>query len=297
MRLSPDGTKFVTSDELPGTYENSPKQVVSLWDMRTGQYRTLPDGLQSVGTFSSDGKLLALDESDADGYDHAVKLFDTDTGREKLSIPVRDKAARLYIASFSSDGRLMAGDYTVYERPKKWDKSRSWHKWYDVATGREVMSFALDGRIGSNCCFSPNDSTFAAIQPAGQKVQMLLFSVADKKLSKTLLMGKAAKGTKLVTSKPAFSPDGRWLAVTTQAIPNIRSAEVDVRDLPQPRIHLIDVAAGAIRKTLISPPGLAHAVCGFSPDGRFLATGGQGRILLWDMAKVLEATKQVRNRN
>jgi WD40 repeat protein len=61
--------------------------------------------------------------------------------------------------------------------------------------------------------------------------------------------------------------------------------DLDPRDLPQPRILLIEAATGEIRETMIAPQAIAYAVC-FSPDGRTLATGGHGRVLLWDMMKM-----------
>jgi WD40 repeat protein len=83
---------------------------------------------------------------------------------------------------------------------------------------------------------------------------------------------------------PAFSPDGKWLAVITRLIPENSSASPGLLNLPQARIHLIDVAAGAVRETLVAPPGAPQALC-FSPDGRTLATGGHGKVLLWDLTR------------
>jgi hypothetical protein len=72
-----------------------------------------------------------------------------------------------------------------------------------------------------------------------------------------------------------------------------RGDDMDVLDVPQPRIHLIDVANGAMRETLIAPQGIAMWAC-FSPDGKTLATGGYGRVLLWDLAKVVGTTDPAR---
>jgi len=40
---------------------------------------------------------------------------------------------------------------------------------------------------------------------------------------------------------------------------------------------------GEIRETLIAPPGFPGSAC-FSPDGKTLATGGRGKVHLWDVA-------------
>jgi hypothetical protein len=83
---------------------------------------------------------------------------------------------------------------------------------------------------------------------------------------------------------PAFSPDGKWVAVPTLLIPEDAGHETLAEDLPQPRVHLVEVAAGMVRETLVAPQGFPSAAC-FSPDGKTLATSGSGRVLLWDLTK------------
>jgi hypothetical protein len=100
------------------------------------------------------------------------------------------------------------------------------------------------------------------------------------KLLKTIVLGQ-----KDFIREPVFSPSGQWLAVITQLFPEeLQRREADAQDLPQPRIHLVDVAAAAVRETLVAPQGVAVALC-FSPDGTTLATGGHGKVLLWDLTK------------
>jgi WD40 repeat protein len=293
MLLSPDGAKFVSHEEVPGVYERQPKSAVSLWDVKTGGYRSLPDGLQSYGRFSPDGGTLAMTTVDEDGHTHALKLFDTATGKEKLSIPIKDANASVFVSAFSPDGRVMMANYTVYEQAKKWDKSRSWLKWWDSTTGQEVATFAADANDNfSRSRLSSDGQILAATNWQGEKTKLFLFSVPDKKLVKTVIMGEKKKGEWLSMTEPAFSPDGKWLAIITQVSPDTRG-EVDVHDIAQPRIHVIDVAAGEVRETLIAPQGSPWSGC-FSPDGRTLATSGYGRVLLWDMTKLPGQTAGVR---
>jgi Tol biopolymer transport system component len=293
MNLSPDGKKFVTYDELSGIYERSPKRAASLWDVQTGEYRSLPEGLQSHGRFSPDGQRLAMDEVDEKGYSRALKLFDSQTGQERLSVAVKDKNAQHAIVGFSPDGRLMMDSCSVYEEAKKRDNSHAWLKWLDAITGREVASFPAEPKESfSNTRFSSDGQILAATNWQGEKTKLFLFSVPDKKLVRTIFLGEKKKGEWLSMTEPAFSPDGKWLAIITQVSPDTR-ADLDVHDIAQPRILLIDVATGEIRETLIAPQSFSGSPC-FSPDGQTLATTGHGRVLLWDMTKIPGQTARVR---
>jgi WD40 repeat protein len=288
MALSPDGTRFVTWEEVSGTSEGGPNRAVSTWDVQTGRYQALPDDLQSYGQFSPDGRSLAVTVTDGDGYARALKLLDPATGREKLSIPVKDRNATMYAKAFSPDGRLLVGDGRVFAEAKKWDDWRCRLVWWDTATGQEVASFDSERKETLfSASFSPDGRTFAATNWGGEKRKVFLFDVPGKRLRQTIVLGEAAKGERLIGTEPVFRPDGKWLAVITQMIPDRRSGDLAVEETAQARIHLIDVAAGAVRETLTSPPGFPRSAC-FSPDGRTLATGGYGKVLLWDVADLRE---------
>jgi len=287
MQLSPDGARFVTWEEVPGTYELRPKQAASLWNVQTGQYLSLPDGSNASLVFSPDGKTLAGAINDENGHAHAVKLFDVATGQDKLSIPIQDKFASVFGLTISPDGRLLVACDDVYENPKKWDNWRSWLKCWDTVTGREVASFpgAPQSTFGYSQ-FSPDGQTLAVFYGQGDEKRILLFRVADRKQIKAIDLGKPKGGERSITGKPAFSADGKWLAVMSFTVPITKpGGQLDVRDASQPRIYLVDVAAGKVRETLISPHTFGRDAC-FSPDGRLLATSGQGRVLLWDVTNL-----------
>jgi WD40 repeat protein len=83
-----------------------------------------------------------------------------------------------------------------------------------------------------------------------------------------------------------FSPVNRLLAITTQRLSQQQLASNfgDAEDVPQPRIHLIDAAGGTVAETIVAPQGFATSLR-FSPDGKTLASNGDGRVLLWDLTE------------
>jgi WD40 repeat protein len=347
MELSPDGARFLTFDELPGTSELGPRRAVSLWDVQTGQYRSLPANPQAVSfspdgrtlafaaadendsiyalkllelatgrekltipikdkyrsspygagavRFSPDGRTLGLATIDQDGYTQALKLFDLATGREKLSIPIKDKNVWCAFPTFSSEGRVLVGNYQVIERATRPRKSRTWLKWWDAETGAELGSFAPEDQNNDFFSyFSPDGHTLVALDWRGEKTKLFLFRGQDHQPAKTLVLAQKGKREQTIPPGLFFSPDGKWLVVYTQVLPDTPNDEdLNVQDVQQPRIHLIDVAAGEIRETLIAPQGFGRSLC-FSPGGKTLATGGYGRVLLWDLAKLPGTADPVR---
>jgi WD40 repeat protein len=276
-KLSPDATTFATVEELPGVGER-PKVVAGLWDVRTGRYRALPDGLQDLpgGDFSPDGGTLAMAAAADEG--RILRLFDSATGREKGVI--REEGATFTCLGFLPDGRLLVDAFL-----KEGDEFSSQLQWRDPATGRKVASFTMDKDetfYSARC--SPDGGTVAAFSERREKWRLVLFRAPGKPAKAVPLM-ELAKGERPSCFALAFAPGGKWLAVLTQVEPLRRArGEVDVREMPQALVRLIDVAAGKVRETLVCPTGYAGSAC-FSRDGKTLATSVSGRVLLWDLTK------------
>ncbi len=286
MLLSPDGTTVATFEELSGESDPGPKRAASLWDVKTRQCRPLSDALEYWSVFSPDSKILASPVGSPSGWTTAIKLIDVGTAKEKVAIPIVEKNVRVGYLAFSPDGKELLGQ--VRE-----DEGRHWLRFWDATTGQETASLEGDKNdVFLWMAFSPDGRTLAATNSRGEQGKLFLFDPKAKRLVKTITLGEATKEERQNMGQPVFSPDGKWLALSTQRLPRNARAELDSLDLPQPRIHLIDVAAGEIRETLIAPQSFLGSAC-FSPDGRTLASGGYGRVLLWDMTKLPGQTARV----
>jgi WD40 repeat protein len=287
MYLSPDGSRFVATEEVPGTYEGRPPRAVTLWDVQSAKAAPLLEyGQSQSGGFTRDGQTFVIAADDADGYVKAIQAFDATTGRERLRIPIADKYAMVSIGDISPDGRLVVGDYRAFASAKKWDTWQGAFKWWDLAAGREVASFPMEEKDDFfNARFSPDGRTLAAAHWQGEQTTMRFYRTDEKRLDRMIVLGQKTSEGRLLVRERVFSADSKWLAVIAQRFPDNLGRDPDPRDLPQPRIHLIEVATGEIRETLVAPQSFMWSAA-FSPDGRTLATGGQGKVLLWDVSNV-----------
>lgn len=153
-------------------------------------------------------------------------------------------------------------------------------KYWDLDTERVVRTFAprvktLDAsRIGGGkqeryieaVAFSPDGTKIAEITAesaaAGSLRQWTASTGAEA------ILDEAVKNPRAV----AYSPDGRILASN--------SRETDRADH---KIVLRDVETGNVIRTL-RDDRLAATILAFSPDGKWLASAGATRLLLWDTA-------------
>jgi WD40 repeat protein len=286
MQLAPDGSRFCTSESLPGIEDadaDQRRRHVSMWDVGSGKFLDLGAGLDSYCVFAPDSRTLATARSDKDGYTTELLLLDAATGKQKLALPVKEKHGSIAVSRFSPDGKYMVVNYAIYASATDWKNFQSRLEVLQAATGKKVASLEAAPNEGVRPYFSPDGQTLAVSNWRGKESKLTLFSIPANRVHKTVVLAKENKGERLVTREPAFSADGKRLAIITQVMPDAKDPNLDPFDVPQPRIHLIDVAAGEIRTTLVAPQGFS-ASAAFSPDGRTLAVGGHGRVLLFDVA-------------
>jgi WD40 repeat protein len=282
--FAPDGKTFLTSEEPPGEFVSRPERTASLWDVQTKEPRPVPRGA-GHGAFSPDSRTILYADNDQQGYAQAIRLWDTGSGQEKLAIPIATPNTWVDSLMFLPDGKAFVGTVRVFPTARQWSSWETTLKIWDVSTGKELASIPEMPNTSFHPTFSPDGKLFAADAWRDPRGRLLLFDVERKRPRKNIVLGgPVAPDLQTMLGFPVFSPDGKWLAVGAQVTPKEPRRGGDALALPQRRIHLIEVATGEVRETLVAPPETHSQLC-FSPDGKTLAVGAKGKVLLVDLTQ------------
>jgi WD40 repeat protein len=286
--------------------------TVRVWDTATGKMRTrfkaLSGSIKSVA-LSSDGKRLAL----AGRTDQAVHVWDVAAGRELHSF-VGHRGGPLAIAFLKDSKEIVTSNVD----PIRIDSFvTEWAEWsfrrWDVATGAERAVTRSDpkGEVHYTV-LSADGKQLATVIHDGT---LRLWEVeSGKELRSWKVPTRDTRSFRVLITQPVFTPDGktllaaegskihRWEVATGRELPAFEIEGIQppgkswcfpspdgqtlmVWDIGRgrPDIRLVDAANGKLRRQLEVPrAGLRPPV--FSPDGRMLAIGTLGEVLLLEVA-------------
>ena len=235
--------------------------------------------------FSPNGRWLATAS-----FDETIRLWDISTGTTRHTF-VNHVIANEVVA-FSPDSRLVAtgGDN---------DGDNGSVLVWDVASGQCVATLTGQERLNTGVAFSPDGTILAvasynnggAIPGTTPRWMVKLWDTATKQPTRRLLGG--GPGAQI-----AFAPDGAWLAVSsagTVQLWNLSTGQVVdsfpggmVRFGPGGRLATVNpghtvLVRDAAGRSLVTLTTEVRSDMEFSPDGRWLATGLDGAVRLYDI--------------
>lgn len=244
VAVSPDGRQLVTGSQ---------DQSARLWDIASGQFLLSFDGhlgpVSSVG-FSPDGQLIVTTSQD-----RTARLWERQGGRELARL---EHSGEVRAAFFSPDGKRLLTS-TV---GRSLARSLGWL--WDVKTRKLIAQVAGNAPMLAGVPFSPDGRLFVLGNSDGT---LRVLSAATGELHRLYHLPPSEHLAANEMLFSGFSPDGSLIF----AYGGIG-----------PKVWLLESATGRPRTTLYEPQSGLSLVA-FSPDSKYVLTGGQdGAGWLWD---------------
>ena len=244
LTFSADGKTLISGSE---------DHTVRLWDVHTGEVKCLleehRDDVNSV-VLSPDGKTLASGSDDG-----TIQFWDMYTG-ELLAILEEDAKfpEGFSVIAFSPDGKTLAS--ATAKQIQLWD------------THTKQLSGVLEGHTldVTDIVFSPDRKTIAS---ASWDCTLRLWDTDTGKTRK--IFGKHTNSVNTV----AFSPDGKTIASASRGLIYLWNTKGSL-------LRLWYARTGEHVEYAVDHIDYVRTVV-FSPDGKFLASGGyDSRLRLWE---------------
>ncbi|HLO14908.1 MAG TPA: WD40 repeat domain-containing protein, partial [Anaerolineales bacterium] len=276
VAFSPDGKFGVT---ISGSYNNA----VYIWEVATGKEiaQMKPGEIGYSVAFSPDGKFIVSGGCDYKEYGicfgGSTRVFDASTGTEVARM-IHDGAPVGSVA-FSPDGKfIVSGGCDNYENDNCTQGSVSV---WDATTYTEITRVVHDGEVTS-VVFSPDGKFIASV--SGNTAHVWAVSIGKETARMEHNGG---------VSSMALSLDGRY--VVSGGCEVVNPSLFCLRGFA----HVWDVHTGEemalVQMTTAAGFGSDVYSVAFSPDGKFVASGGLDSVLVWNAVTGNEITRVTHN--
>jgi WD40 repeat protein len=269
-KLSPDGRFLVSNDAGWDPLKSEVKNTTVVRDLKSGsQWRCDGTAIPSF-THHATTMVVRIDDSES-----VIKVLDLLTGKQLARLNGAEKDRSFSIEAIAADDSIVA----VMLGRKKGAPTEIWFRDARTLEDRGKLIAAGDPeRYGwTRGAFSLDSKQFITFDGTGQA---LVWDVARRKIDRNIRFGADRTPQHVV-----LSPDGHTVAVAWAPKAEVEDEDdPDPRDLPQPRVSLIDLNGSAPPRLLVAPHGYVGALA-FSPDGKTLAFGSSGTVHLFDLTR------------